>query len=135
VSPILSASRGSVFGPVRGDKSLKDWIDFSHLPKNLAPIVHFRTRVPYSVSSAVISDMNGKNDTTLDKQRGVDPDSLLRLRQVLNLIPVAASTWWSGVRSGRFPKPLKLGPRTTCWRARDVLALIDQVGDAGKNGR
>jgi prophage regulatory protein len=91
--------------------------------------------VPYSVSSAVISDMSAKNDTTLDKHRGVDPDSLLRLRQVLNLVPVAASTWWSGVRSGRFPKPLKLGPRTTCWRARDVLALIYQTGDGGKDPR
>jgi prophage regulatory protein len=90
--------------------------------------------VPYSISSAVISDMNGKNDATLDKHPGVDPDSLLRLRQVLNLVPVAASTWWSGVRSGRFPKPLKLGPRTTCLRARDVLALIDSLSDDRNGG-
>jgi predicted DNA-binding transcriptional regulator AlpA len=40
----------------------------------------------------------------------VDPAALLRLPQVLALVPVCASTWWAGVRSGKFPKPLKLGP-------------------------
>jgi prophage regulatory protein len=95
--------------------------------------MHFRVCVPYLMSRAVVSDISNQDYATLDKPRRVDPDSLLRLRQVLNLIPVAASTWWSGVRSGRFPKPLKLGPRTTCWKARDVLALIDQAGEGGKD--
>lgn len=57
----------------------------------------------------------------------IDPQSLLRLRQVLKLVPVAPSSWWLGVRSGRFPKPLKLGPRTTVWRASDILELIDSL--------
>jgi prophage regulatory protein len=57
----------------------------------------------------------------------VDPRALLRLKQVLRLCPIGASTWWDGVRSGRFPKPVKLGPRTTAWRASDVLALIDSL--------
>lgn len=39
-------------------------------------------------------------------------------------IPVGRSTWWAGVKSGRFPKPVKLGPRTTAWRAEDIHALI-----------
>jgi prophage regulatory protein len=29
------------------------------------------------------------------------------------VIPVARSTWWAGVKAGRFPKPVKLGPSTT----------------------
>lgn len=41
-------------------------------------------------------------------------------------IPVSRSTWWEGVRTGRFPKPLKLGPRVTVWRAEDILALIEK---------
>jgi prophage regulatory protein len=57
--------------------------------------------------------------------QSVDPQSLLRLPQVLALIPVSASTWWNGVRTGRFPAPIKLGPRTTVWRACDVLALTN----------
>jgi prophage regulatory protein len=27
------------------------------------------------------------------------------------LIPVGKSTWWQGVKEGRFPKSVKLGPR------------------------
>jgi prophage regulatory protein len=40
-------------------------------------------------------------------------------------IPVSRSTWWAGVRSGRFPKPIKLGPRITAWRDSDIQRLID----------
>jgi prophage regulatory protein len=42
-------------------------------------------------------------------------------------IPVGKSTWWQGVRDGRFPKPLKLGPKTTVWRVEDILALIARL--------
>jgi prophage regulatory protein len=42
-------------------------------------------------------------------------------------IPVGRSTWWAGVKAGRFPKPVKLGPRTTAWRAEDIRALIEQL--------
>jgi len=40
------------------------------------------------------------------------------------IIPVSRSTWLNGVRSGKFPKPVKLGPRTTVWRVEDIRALI-----------
>lgn len=58
----------------------------------------------------------------------------LRLSQILGnknsrppipaLIPVGKSTWWEGVKSGRFPKPVKLGPKTTVWRIEDIRQLI-----------
>ncbi len=41
-------------------------------------------------------------------------------------IPVSKSTWWAGVKDGRFPKPVKLGPRITAWRVDDIRALIDR---------
>lgn len=44
------------------------------------------------------------------------------------LIPVSKSTWWTGVRSGRYPKPVRLGPRCTAWTVESVLALIAQTG-------
>ena len=44
------------------------------------------------------------------------------------LIPVCKSTWWAGVKSGRFPKPVKLGPGTTAWRVEDIRALIAGMG-------
>ncbi len=39
-------------------------------------------------------------------------------------IPVSKSTWWAGVKSGRYPKAVKLGPRITAWRVEDIRALI-----------
>lgn len=52
----------------------------------------------------------------------------VRLSQILSPtgpIPVSKSTWWQGVKNGRFPKPTKLGPRTTVWRAEDIRALYE----------
>lgn len=40
------------------------------------------------------------------------------------VVPVCKSTWWAGVKSGRFPSPVKLGPRTTAWRVEDIRSLI-----------
>ena len=40
-------------------------------------------------------------------------------------IPVGRTTWWEGVKSGRFPKPTKLGPRITVWRAEDIRRLFE----------
>ncbi|HAI94812.1 MAG TPA: transcriptional regulator [Xanthomonadaceae bacterium] len=52
----------------------------------------------------------------------------LRLSEVLRLYPVAKSTWWAGVKSGRYPKPVKLGERCTAWRVEDIRALIEAAG-------
>ena len=52
----------------------------------------------------------------------------LRLPQVLALIPISKSAWWEGCKTGRFPKPVKLGPRTTVWRAEDIAALVSSFG-------
>ena len=41
-------------------------------------------------------------------------------------IPIGKSTWWEGVKIGRFPKPMKLGPRITVWRVEDIRALIER---------
>ena len=57
----------------------------------------------------------------------------VRLSQILapiGPIPVSKSTWWAGVKEGRFPQPQKLGPRTTVWRAEDIRALFE----GGANG-
>ena len=57
---------------------------------------------------------------------------LVRLSQILGdrkkgippIIPVSKSSWWAGVKSGRYPKPVKLGERTTCWNVDDIRKLI-----------
>ena len=66
------------------------------------------------------------------------PDTgFLRIRQIIGdpktnppiapIIPVSKSTWWNGIKSGRFPKPVKLGPRITAWRVEDIRALIERT--------
>lgn len=57
------------------------------------------------------------------------PDTgFVRLPAILRVIPVSRSTWWEWVRNGRAPKPVKLGPRTTAWKATDIHALIATYG-------
>ena len=43
------------------------------------------------------------------------------------IIPVSKSTWWEGVKSGRYPKSVKLGPRITAWSVESIRALIDST--------
>jgi prophage regulatory protein len=60
----------------------------------------------------------------------------LRLLQILGnskvqppipaIIPIGRSTWWAGVKSGRFPAPVKLGPHTTAWKVEDIRALVER---------
>ena len=58
----------------------------------------------------------------------------MRLPQVLAEIPVSKSTWWAGVREGRFPKPVKLSKRTTAWRRTDIDNLCDRLSEAANHG-
>ena len=59
----------------------------------------------------------------------------LRLSQIIGnprvgipaIIPVSRSTWWAGVKAGRFPASVKLGPRITAWSVEDIRAFIQTV--------
>lgn len=63
---------------------------------------------------------------------------LLRLSQIIGdkgsatpgLIPVGKTTWWAGVKAGRYPQPLKIGQRAVAWRAEDIAAIVNR-GVAG----
>lgn len=65
------------------------------------------------------------------KQLNTSVCRLLRLPQVLALIPISRSAWWEGCRAGRFPQPIKIGPRTTVWKAEDIAAFIENLGIQG----
>jgi prophage regulatory protein len=55
----------------------------------------------------------------------------VRLPQVLALIPVSRSAWWAGIKDGKFPQGIKLGSKTTVWRAEAIRALIERFGKEG----
>jgi prophage regulatory protein len=56
----------------------------------------------------------------------------LRLPQILGnskknlpaLIPISKSSWWAGIKAGKYPKGVHLGPRTTAWTVESIRALI-----------
>lgn len=57
------------------------------------------------------------------------PESgFVRLPTILQILPISKSTWWNGVNEGRFPQPVKLGPRTTAWPVEQVRKLINDLG-------
>lgn len=59
---------------------------------------------------------------------GLPKSGLVRLASIIapyGPIPVSKSTWWAGVKTGRYPKPVKLGPRITAWRVEDIRALFE----------
>ena len=62
----------------------------------------------------------------------ISTKGFLRLPQVLALVPVSKSTWWAGCKTGRFPKPVKLGQRTTAWRVEDIAALLEKLSKEGQ---
>lgn len=53
----------------------------------------------------------------------------MRLPQVLSIIPISKSAWWLGIKEGRYPKQIKLGARTSVWRAEDIWSLIESGGN------
>lgn len=65
----------------------------------------------------------------MDKQKRTTPatDRLLRLSHVLAILPVSKSHFWQGVKEGRYPSPVKLSKRVTCWRESDIRALVDSL--------
>jgi hypothetical protein len=41
-------------------------------------------------------------------------------------LPISKSTWWAGVKDGRYPATVKLGRRITAWKVEDILALMER---------
>jgi hypothetical protein len=59
----------------------------------------------------------------------------LRLAQIIGnsnanppipaIFPVSKSSWWQGIRDGRYPAGVKISPRCTAWRVDDIIKLIE----------
>ena len=71
-------------------------------------------------------------------QHSLPEAGYLRLSQIVGnkkadppipaIIPVSKSTWWAGIKTGRYPQPVKLSERCTAWRVEDIRSLIEKVG-------
>ena len=51
-------------------------------------------------------------------------EKLIRLPQVLAIVPCARSTWWAWVKRGVAPQPVRLSRGFTCWRPSEVEAFV-----------
>ena len=70
---------------------------------------------------------------------------LLRLKQIIGdpkssppleaIIPISKSSWWAGVKTGRFPQAIKLGENTTAWREDEVRELVDTLSKERKGSQ
>jgi prophage regulatory protein len=60
-------------------------------------------------------------------------DSFLRLPEVLAIIPVSRATWYDGIKTGRFPAQVKLGPRVAAWRRSDIDRLVETLSRNSAN--
>lgn len=68
-------------------------------------------------------------------QYSISEIGFVRLSEVLRVIPVCKSTWWAGVKSGRFPKPMKLSARCTAWKAEDIHELIKKLSEQADHSK
>lgn len=69
-------------------------------------------------------------------QNNTLPESaaFVRLPTILKILPISPSTWWAGVKSGHFPKGVRLGRRITAWRVEDICKLITSNKEGGSDG-
>ena len=59
------------------------------------------------------------------EHQNIPSTGYLRQAQLLGqILPIGSSTLWRWVKSGKFPKPVKLSARVTVWKVEDVRAWI-----------
>lgn len=64
-------------------------------------------------------------------------DPLLRISSVIapgGPLPISRSSFYQGIREGRYPAPLKLGPRTSVWRQSDIDKLVESLAQVDRYG-
>jgi prophage regulatory protein len=94
---------------------------------------------PMLVASVASGAVAGASQRGVDpssrnvRPRGMSQEGFLRLKEVLDLIPVSKSTWYKGVKEGRYPKPTdRFGSRIAAWDAREIYRLME--ADTGRKG-
>lgn len=70
--------------------------------------------------------------TSIEMSESPPRAGFLRLPQVLEIIPVSRSRWYSGVKSGEFPAPIRISANISVWRAAEIQALVERLGDGNR---
>lgn len=69
----------------------------------------------------------------------------LRMSQILGdpkadppipaILPIGRTTFLNGIKSGKFPKPLKCGDRINIWRDNEIYAGAEKLASFEKIGK
>jgi predicted DNA-binding transcriptional regulator AlpA len=54
---------------------------------------------------------------------------LLKLKDVLKVIPVSKTTWYIGIKEGRYPPPIKIGLKAVAWRKKDIDNCLKSLNE------
>ena len=70
-------------------------------------------------------------DPSMTVTASLPATGFVRLPAILRVFPISRSSWWAGVKAGKYPQSVKLGPRTTAWRVEEIHALIQNASACG----
>ena len=75
-------------------------------------------------------DIHPPESNATEISSSLPAEGYVRLKQLIGPhgpLPISKSTLWEYVRTGRFPAPVKLGPRTTAWSVRAVREYLSRL--------
>lgn len=90
------------------------------MPNGQAPPPKFETTVAEKADSqqTIVAPVN----LTVSS---LPTEGYVRTDTILKVLPIGRSTWWAGVKSGRYPAPVKFSRRITAWKVCDIRALLE----------
>jgi len=56
-------------------------------------------------------------------------ECLLRIREVLQRLPISRTSLYDGIKVGLYPAPVRIGKRTVAWRESEIDRMIKGFGD------
>jgi prophage regulatory protein len=74
------------------------------------------------------TNTNDYRDSTGAFKYAKNENLLWPLQNVLRHLSLSRTAWLAGVKSGKFPQPIRLSTRRVAWRSSEIIALIDKLG-------
>jgi predicted DNA-binding transcriptional regulator AlpA len=76
---------------------------------------------------------NSEKQNLRQKLSQLPETGFLRARDIHPFFGIGLSTWWAWVKQGRAPRGIRLGHRTTVWRAEEIRNLIEHLAETTGN--
>ncbi|MFC2952308.1 helix-turn-helix transcriptional regulator [Marinicaulis aureus] len=66
----------------------------------------------------------------MNSPTSLPPEGLSRIDRVLEIIPTSRTSWYRGIKEGRYPAPVKIGPNQAAWRNSDIIELAQRLSSS-----